>query len=225
MRAPTPLRCGAPLVLGLAALAAACDPYPAAPRYRLNVEPNTLEFTARQGGLPPIARYLTLSSAGQVEWTAEADVPWLTLSPTGGGVPQGVLVAPDNRGLPLGTYRGVVSFAAPSASNNPVRAAVRLDIVAQAPLAGRWLGAWDLAVLSLDLRDSAGAVAGFGLLIASGTAFTVSGVRSGDNVALTLQLPAGAPLALDAYFFNDNVLRGSLTGPGFPGDSIVLFRQ
>jgi hypothetical protein len=225
MRAPTLLRRAAPLALGLAALAATCDQYPVTPRYPLAVEPETLAFTARQGGLPPIARYLTVSSSGLVEWTAEADVPWLALSPAGGGVPQGVVVAPDNQGLLFGTYRGVVSFAAPSASNSPVRAVVRLDIVAQAPLAGRWLAAWNAAVLSLDLRDSAGAVAGSGLLTVSGTAFTVIGVRTGDNVALTLQPPGGAPLALNAFFFTDHVMRGSLTGPGFPGDSVLVFRQ
>ncbi|MEK6769853.1 MAG: hypothetical protein AABY85_12820, partial [Gemmatimonadota bacterium] len=75
------------------------------------------------------------------------------------------------------------------------------------------------------LRDSAGAVAGWGLLIASGTAFTVIGTRTGDNVALTLQPPGGAPLALNAFFFTDHVMRGSLTGPGFPGDSVLVFRQ
>lgn len=223
--APTPLRRFGPLALGLAALAGACDQYPVAPRYRLAVEPETLAFTARQGGLPPIARYLTVSGSGLVEWTAAADVPWLALMPAGGGVPQSVLVAPDNQGLLLGTHRGVVSFAAPLASNSPVRAVVRLDIVAQAPLAGRWLAAWSAVVLSLDLQDSAGAVAGSGLLAVSGTPFTVIGTRTGGDVALTLQPPTGAPITLHAFFFNDHTLRGALTGPGFPGDSVVLFRQ
>ncbi len=211
--------------LGLAALAGTCDQYPVAPRYRLTVEPETLAFTARQGGLRPIARYLTVSGTGLFEWTAAADVPWLALTPAGGGVPQSVLVAPDNQGLLLGTHRGVVAFAAPLASNSPVRAVVRLDIVAQAPLAGRWLAAWDAVVLTLGLRDSAGGVAGSGLLTAGATPFTVIGTRTGDNVALTLQPPGGAPLALNAFFFNDHVMRGSLTGPGFPGDSVLVFRQ
>lgn len=223
--APTPLLRAAPLALGLAALAGTCDQYPVAPRYRLTVEPDTLAFTARQGGLPPIARYLTVSGTGQVEWTAEADVPWLALLPANGGVPQSVVLVPDNQGLLLGTHSGVVSFAAPSASNSPVRAVVRLDIVAQAPLAGRWLAGWSAVVLSLDLRDSAAAVSGSGLLTVSGTPFTVTGTRTGDNVALTLQPPGGAPLALNAFFFNDHVMRGSLTGPGFPGDSVLVFRQ
>ena len=51
------------------------------------------------------------------------------------------------------------------------------------------------------------------------------GTRTGDNVALTLQPPGGAPLALNAFFFTDHVMRGSLTGPGFPGDSVLVFRQ
>lgn len=225
MRVPTPLRRAAPLALGLAALAATCERYPVTPPYRLTVEPDTLVFTARQGGLPPIARYLTVSGTGPVGWTAEADVPWLGISPTGGGVPQGVLVAPDNRGLSLGTYRGVVSFAAPSAANTPLRAVVQLEIVAQVSLAGRWVAAADAAVVSLDLRDSAGAVTGSGLLIDSRTAVAVVGTEAGGNVALALQPSSGAPVVLNAFFVNDNVLRGSLTGPGFSGDSVFVYRQ
>jgi hypothetical protein len=191
----------------------------------LIVEPDTLVFTARQGGAPPVARYLTVSGTGLVEWTAEADVPWLAISPASGGVAQGVMVAPNNQGLSLGTYRGVVSFASPSASNSPVRAAIRLDIVAQVPLAGRWVAATVMAVLSLDLRDSAGAVTGSGLLIVSGIPVTVVGTLTGGNLVLALQPPSGAPFALNAFFVNENVMRGSLTGPGLPGDSVYVFRQ
>jgi len=225
MRAPTLLRRAAPLALGLAALATTCDQYPVAPRYPLAVEPETLAFTARVGGRPPIARYLTVSSSGLFEWTATADVPWLALTPATGGVPQSVLVTPDNEGLPLGAHRGTVSFSAPRASNSPVRAVIRLEVVAQAPLAGRWLAAWGAGFLSLELRDSAGEVTGSGLLTVGNTVLTVLGVRTGDNVALALQPPSGAPLALNAFFVNDHVMRGSLTGPGLPGDSVYVFRQ
>ena len=225
MRAPTLLRRAAPLALGLAALTTTCDQYPVAPRYPLAVEPETLAFTARVGGLPPVARYLTVSSSGLLEWTATADVPWLALTPASGGVPQSVLVAPDNEGLLLGTHQGTVAFSAPHASNSPVRAMVRLDIVAQVPLVGRWLAAWGTGFLSLALRDSAGAVVGSGLLTVGNTVVTVLGMRTRDGVALVLQPPNGAPLALNAFFVNDHVMRGSLTGPGFPGDSIYVFRQ
>jgi len=195
------------------------------PRYVLTVEPETLSFTARQGGLPPIARYLTLSSSGLVDWAAAADVPWLAFTPVVGGVPQSVLVSPDNRGLVLGSYFGSVSFAAPKASNAPVRTVVRLDIVARAPLAGRWLAVWDLIVFTLDLRDSPTGVAGTGLLVVGSTPFTVTGTRTGGDVALTFQPPSGAPLVFNSFFATDHVMRGLLTGPGFPGDSVVMFRQ
>ncbi len=223
MRISATLRRSALLALGLASLAATCERYPVTPR--LTVAPDTLAFTARQGGAAPIARYITISGTGPFQWTAEADAPWLVFSPTGGGMPQSVLVAPANQGLALGTYTGVISFNAPSATDRLVQAVVQLAIVARAPLAGRWLGAWDTTILTLDLRDSADTVAGSGLLVASGMAFTVSGVRMADSVALTLQPPAGAPLVLEAFFSDDNVLRGSLAGPGFPGDSILMFRQ
>jgi len=225
MGAVTPLRRAAPLALGLAALATACIQDSAGLRFRLAVEPDTLVFTARQGGLPHVERYLTVSGTGPLSWTAEADVPWLSLSPTSGGILQGVLVVANQQGLPLGTHDGIVSFVAPGASNSPVRAVVRLDVVAQTPLAGRWLGAWSGVVLSLDLREAAGAVSGSGLVAVGATPFTVLGTRWGDNIALTLQPASGAPIALNAFFASDHVMRGSLTGPGFPGDSVLLFRQ
>jgi len=225
MGAVTLLRRAVPLALGLAALATACIQDSAGPRFQLAVEPDTLVFTARQGGLPPVERYLTVSGTGPLSWTAEADVPWLSLSPTSGGILQSVLVVANQQGLPLGTYDGIVSFVAAGTSNSPVRAVVRVDVVAQAPLAGRWLAAWGVVVLSIELRDSADAVTGSGLLTVGSTPFTVTGARTGDNIALTLQPPSGAPIALRAFFANDHVMRGSLTGPGFPGDSVLLFRQ
>jgi hypothetical protein len=166
-----------------------------------------------------------VSSPGLVAWSAAANVPWLTLTPGGGGVPQSVLVAPDNRGLGLGTYRGHVSFAAAHTSNSPVSVVVRLDIVAQAPVAGRWLALETDPVLSLDLGDSSGAVAGTGLLLLGSRPFTVAGTRTADTVALRLQPDSGAAFLLTAFFASDNVMRGLLVGPGFPGDSVVIFRQ
>lgn len=225
MRAVTPLRRAAPLALGLAALATACIQDSAGPRFQLAVEPETLVFAARQGGLPPVQRYLTVSGTRPLSWTAEADVPWLSVSPTSGGILHSVLVVANQQGLPLGTHDGIVSFVVPGASNSPVRAVVRLEVLPQSPLAGRWIAAWNAAVLNIELRGSADAVRGSGFMTVGSTPFTVTGARTGDNIALTLQPPNGAPIALNAFFFTDHMLRGSLTGPGFPGDSIILFRQ
>ncbi|OGT94019.1 MAG: hypothetical protein A2083_10045 [Gemmatimonadetes bacterium GWC2_71_9] len=225
MRAPTLLRRAAPLALGLAALAGACDQYPVTPRYRLAVEPDTLAFTARQGGLPPIVSYLTVSGTGLIEWTATSDAPWLALSSSSGNVPHVVTVSPDNAGLTRGTYRGSIEFASAGARNTPVQIAVRLDIADKSPLAGRWLGAWDVVILSFDVRDSSGVYVGAGIFTVPATPFTALGTRTDDYVTLNLQPPTGAPITLHAFFFNDHTLRGALTGPGFPGDSVVLFRQ
>ena len=213
------------LVLGLAVFGGACSGYPGEPQYRLNVEPESLAFVARQGGQSPPARFFTVSSEGVIAWSAFADVPWLSLEPGGGGVPQSVLVTPDNRGLVLGTYRGHVTFTAAHTSNSPASVVVRLDIVAQAPLAGRWVALESAPVLSLDLRDSSTVVAGTGLLVVGSIPFTVAGVRTADTVAMTLMPDSGTGYRLTSYFAGDNVMRGLLVGPGYPGDSVVIFRQ
>ncbi len=62
-------------------------------------------------------------------------------------------------------------------------------------------------------------------LAASSAPFTVSGTRTGNDVSLTLRPAGGEPIALNAFFFYDHVLRGALTGGGFAGDSVLLFRQ
>jgi hypothetical protein len=140
-------------------------------------------------------------------------------------MPQSVVVAPNIAGLRLGAHDGVITFTAPNISPSRARVVVRLELTEQAPPWGRWLGSWSTAILSIALRDSGGTVAGSGLLLASGAPFAVVGVRTGNSIALTLQPPNGAPIALNAFFFTDHVMRGSVTGPGFPGDSIILFRQ
>lgn len=215
----------AALVLGLVALAATCDRHPLVPTYRLDVEPESLAFGARQGGMRPIARNLTVSGTGLIAWTATSDSPWLAISSASGNVPFVITVSPDNADLARGTYRGSIEFAAANARNAPLRIAVRLDIADKSPLAGRWLGMWDAAVLSFDVRDSSGVYVGAGIFPVPAIPFTARGTRTGDYFTFKLQPPTGEPVTLDGFFFNDHTLRGALTGPGFAGDSVELFRQ
>jgi len=225
MRVGTPLCRGARPALAAIALAAACCIDTSGPGVRLSVEPDTLFLTARQGGLPPVERYFTVSATGQVPWTAGTDVPWLSLTPSSGGILQSVLVVADPRGLELGTHDATVTVSAPRASNSTVRAVVRLEMVAEAPLTGRWLGASGVVVLLVDLRETSGVVTGTGRLAESGASVTVTGTRSGDTIALSLQRSGEGPLTLGGFFYTDHIIRSRLTGPGFPGDSVNLFRQ
>jgi len=55
--------------------------------------------------------------------------------------------------------------------------------------------------------------------------FTATGTRTGDAIALTLHPESEGPLTLTGSFYTDHVIKARLTGPGFPGDSVNLFRQ
>lgn len=78
--------------------------------------PSTLTFTAASGTSSPPAQTVTFSRKSFVSrnWTAAADSPWLTLSPTSGTIStekDTIAVQVDPSGLAVGTYTGSFSIA------------------------------------------------------------------------------------------------------------------
>jgi hypothetical protein len=80
----------------------------------MQVSPTTLAFTAQAGGINPPEQTVTLADTGgsAITWTGCSSQPWLTLTPTSGGIAAGtntsLTVNVNNSGLVAGTYSGDV---------------------------------------------------------------------------------------------------------------------
>lgn len=113
---------------------------PAPPAPIIGVTPGSLSFSAVQGGANPPAQTLTIANAGggTLSWTASANVPWLSVSPTSGSAPppSSVTVSVSIAGLPAGTHAGLITITAPGATNSPLTVPVTLTITAQPPTGG-----------------------------------------------------------------------------------------
>ncbi|MSV28382.1 MAG: hypothetical protein EXQ52_06505 [Bryobacterales bacterium] len=106
----------------------------------LLVSPTVLSFTydPSQTSLPA-AQSVTVSGGSAVfPFTAVAAVAtpsgggWLSVSPNGGSTPLGLRVSVNPAGLPIGSYTGAVTVAAPSAANGAITVTVALTVRAPA---------------------------------------------------------------------------------------------
>lgn len=68
--------------------------------------------------------------SGTIEWEAESDAPWLTLSAASGFTPADLTLTIDSTGLLPGVYQGAVTFTGVDAQDSPQTVAVELTIVA-----------------------------------------------------------------------------------------------
>lgn len=82
------------------------------------VSPNQLQFSYTVGGQVPPTQIVGVTNAGGsiLTWTAIASVNWIRLAAT----PTSLSVSIDPTGLAVGTYRGIISFAAPGAASQNV---------------------------------------------------------------------------------------------------------
>jgi uncharacterized protein (TIGR03437 family) len=96
--------------------------------------PSTLTFSASAHGAPPPAQTVNLTpSIAGVAFTAAANAPWLTLSPSAGAMPAAIQVTADPGTLEAGTYSGVITFNAPSASPSVGSVSVTFNVQSAAP--------------------------------------------------------------------------------------------
>lgn len=65
---------------------------------------------------------VSLTGPGTLQWTAESDAPWLSVSPTGGPVTTPIAVQVDPRGLASGLYKGSLTFTATGAGDQALTA-------------------------------------------------------------------------------------------------------
>jgi len=81
----------------------------------LAVAPTVLSFAAVAGGPDPAAQtvQITNSGTGTFAWTAVANQPWLSVTPSTGLPSAAVTVAVARGSLPAGTHLGNITIAAP----------------------------------------------------------------------------------------------------------------
>ncbi|HWY53044.1 MAG TPA: hypothetical protein VNZ03_01185 [Terriglobales bacterium] len=106
----------------------------------LFTDPNSLSFTATQGGTNPSAKALNVESSlsGGTNWTAQTDALWLRISVSAGATPTAIQVSVDITGLLAGPYTGNVIFTPAAASTSPVNVPVTLQVTS--PNSETWTG-------------------------------------------------------------------------------------
>lgn len=105
----------------------------------LEVDPLRLDYEVQVAGDPTELSFSVRNTGGApLSWNASPSVPWLTLSPGSGTVPQGqaslVTALVDPVGLEPGGYGGVVTVSDPLALNSPQTIDVDVTVAERATI-------------------------------------------------------------------------------------------
>ena len=151
------------------------DPPPQPPV--LAVSPATLTFSAAQGA-PTVetkAVNVTNTGGGTLQFTASANVPWLTVTPSSDTAPRTVSVTPSTAGLAAGDHSGTVTIASAGTSGSPKTVAVTFTITPapSCPPPAGLVGAWGFDEASGTTTPDASPAANTGTI--SGATRTVAG--------------------------------------------------
>ena len=109
------------------------NPFGGTPEPIISLDPDSLYFTAVQGGANPVDQIITVTNVGEgtLAWTAEDDAAWLTLDPTSGGDGDATTLSVNIAGLTAGTYTGTVTVTDPAA--NPTSETAKVVLVVTEP--------------------------------------------------------------------------------------------
>jgi uncharacterized repeat protein (TIGR01451 family) len=96
---------------------------------------NSLTFAGSVGSglLDPQAIEIRNAGDGTLNWTAEANQPWISLTAASGTAPSSLDVQVDRTGLAAGTYNGTVTIRSTDASVAPAVTNVAFTVQASAP--------------------------------------------------------------------------------------------
>jgi len=105
---------------------------------QISFSPESLTFTAVEGGSTPADKTLEIWNSGvdTLHWTLSDDAEWLSENPTSGsstGEHDTVAVSVDIAGMSDGDYSANITITAPGASNSPQTVPVSLHISSPAP--------------------------------------------------------------------------------------------
>ncbi|MEE8405383.1 MAG: Ig-like domain-containing protein, partial [candidate division Zixibacteria bacterium] len=97
----------------------------------LALDPDTLSFSAIEGGANPSDQSFTVSETGDfnISFALTENISWLSLNKTGGTTPEAVDVSIDISGLAPGTYFDSVMVSSAAANNSPIYEYVSLEVI------------------------------------------------------------------------------------------------
>jgi hypothetical protein len=104
------------------------------PAVRIAVSPPELYLRGELDGSDPVSGF-SISTEGETDlnWLAEWNSLWLTVSPSIGKTPALPSVSASLFGLDLGSYFDTILIISPHAANNPVRVPVLLEVDSAGP--------------------------------------------------------------------------------------------
>ena len=161
-----------------------------------------------EGGADPVARTVAVSNAGggTLNFTADADVPWLSVSPDAGTAPADVRVAVSLDALAAGTHTGLVTVDSGPAGRETI--AVRLT-VAERPAQL----ALSTASLSFTAVEAGGNPVAQAVAVTNGDGGTLGFTATSDVAWLTATPTQGsAPANLSVVARADGLTAGTYTG-------------
>lgn len=198
----------------------------AEPKHEFEVDPSSLSFNGRAGGLDPPSQNVTISEVDvrPVGWTASVDVAWLRLSSGGDTLPYFLGVEVNTAGLAVGSY-GATLVVRRSKDGQEALIPVTLRLQPVVSLDGRWAGTVDRVAVSLNVRDQGGSVSGSGSLSNPWRIVAVAGTYTPPNISLSLVSSAGNSTRLTGSFASDNTIGAIVNGGSLTNRSVTLYRQ
>jgi hypothetical protein len=102
----------------------------------IHLSPNKFNFNAIADSSNPPSQTLTVTNIGYgtLNWSAANSSSWLEIYPTSGVDSGNITLSVDVAGLPYGTYYDTVVVSDPNATNNPQKAAVKLEVASDLPV-------------------------------------------------------------------------------------------
>jgi hypothetical protein len=87
----------------------------------LAIDTNGLTIVASEGSAPFVAHTFSVANEGDgsIQWKAESDVQWISLSSETGFTPDTLIMTLDISGLSPGEYEGTITFIGDGALNSP----------------------------------------------------------------------------------------------------------
>ncbi len=137
--------------------------YAISPYFDMTVSPLSLSFEVQRGSAAPPLQGLEISNTGSetLNWTAEMDADWMTLSDTSGQLLQATAVSLDAgvniNGLAAGIYNGSISIVIDTGTTEVVNVSLTLQDVPLIANPGSYSDYEGEAIL-LDASNSSGAI-------------------------------------------------------------------